>query len=418
MTSLSLEEALGSLTTVFWWNYNAYLQRKSTQVVGDEDKIVIINQGSTSSSKTFSAVQLLAFLAATDEEPCITTITGQDMPNLRTGSMRDLQTVINISPFLRSNLLPGAEGRNKSTNTWTFKSGSQIEFKSYESGQDAQNGKRKRLFVNEGNGVAFDVFTELYDRTDELVIIDFNPTSRFWAFNLFEGHKNATWILSNFTHNQYAKRSIIKSLVEYKAKNPARWRVFGQGLLGRSEHNVYTNWRVVEGDMPEEGRLYGKALDFGFGQSPTGCLRCCVYDGAVYVKVIVYQKNLKDSVFSDKIYSYSHWDETIVADSASPMSIKAIEDEGLIIVPIKKTPNSIEEGIKILQDWELRIIKEGSDPLVFELDNYVRIVLSDGTLGKPIEKHNHLLDALRYYGMHFLTQTEYEEYEDPGVITV
>ena len=189
MTNLSIEEALGSLTDVFWWNYNAYTQRIETDPT---DKVVIVNQGSTSSSKTFSVIQLLSFLAATDTVPKVTTIVGQDMPNLRTGAMRDLDRVIGISPFLRANLLPGAEGKNKANSTWRFKSGSIIEFKSYENSQDAQSGKRDRLFVNEANGVALDIYTELHDRTSDLTILDFNPTSRFWAFKDKEISKKKT----------------------------------------------------------------------------------------------------------------------------------------------------------------------------------------------------------------------------------
>lgn len=413
MTSLHIEDALGSLTNVFWWNYSIYIQRRA---VDSNDKIVIINQGSTSSSKTFSILQLLAFLAATDTEPKITTVVGQDMPNLRTGAMRDLDRVIGISAFLRSNLLPGSEGKNKANSTWKFKSGSIIEFKSYENSLDAQSGKRDRLFLNEANGIALDIYTELHDRTSELTILDFNPTSRFWAFKLYEGNPNASWILSNFTHNQYAAKGIVKSLLEYKTKNPGRWQVFGRGLLGKSEHNIYKNWSIVEGPFPDQGKLYGKGLDFGFGNAPTSCIRCCIYDGALYMQVIVHKKGIKDSELSDNIYKHDHWDEIIVADSASPMSIDTLNEYGLLVEAVKKTPNSVEEGIKILQEWEFRVIREGSGPLEHELENYVYKIDPDGQLGKPIDKHNHLMDALRYYAMYFLTQVEYEEYEDPGVV--
>ena len=116
-------------------------------------------------------------------------------------------------------------------------------------------------------------------------------------------------------------------MLEYKTKNPGRWQVFGRGLLGKSEHNIYKNWKVVSEDFPDQGRLYGKGLDFGFGNAPTSCVRCCIYDGALYVQVIVHQKSLKDSTLADKLYAYEHWDETIVADSASPMSIKTLQDE-------------------------------------------------------------------------------------------
>jgi phage terminase large subunit len=58
---------------VFYENYNA------------KEK-VLINQGGTSSSKTYSIMQLLFYKAVTEHRSVIT-VAGESLPNLRKGSI-------------------------------------------------------------------------------------------------------------------------------------------------------------------------------------------------------------------------------------------------------------------------------------------------------------------------------------------
>ena len=49
---------------------------------------ILINQGGTSSSKTYSIMQLL-FLKAIEKPLMVITVAGQDIPNLKKGAYRD-----------------------------------------------------------------------------------------------------------------------------------------------------------------------------------------------------------------------------------------------------------------------------------------------------------------------------------------
>jgi len=132
-----------------------------------------INPGGTNSGKTYAIMQVLS-LKALEEENLVITVTGQDIPNLKKGALRDLQTIIGESEYLQAHI----REYNKTDRIYTFTTGSIIEFNSYDDQQDAKNGKRDYLFCNEANGIGYKVFAELQQRTNIHTWIDYNPTAK------------------------------------------------------------------------------------------------------------------------------------------------------------------------------------------------------------------------------------------------
>jgi phage terminase large subunit len=112
---------------VFYENYNA------------KEK-VLINQGGTSSSKTYSIMQLLFYKAVTEHRSVIT-VAGESLPNLRKGAYRDAENIFADKKYLQSQL----KFWNKTERIIYFKNGSLIEFVSFENEQSAKNGKRDYL---------------------------------------------------------------------------------------------------------------------------------------------------------------------------------------------------------------------------------------------------------------------------------
>jgi phage terminase large subunit len=62
---------------------------------------VVINQGGTSSGKTYSIEQVLFCLACENEKQVIT-IAGQDIPNLKAGALRDALNIHSSSAALQA----------------------------------------------------------------------------------------------------------------------------------------------------------------------------------------------------------------------------------------------------------------------------------------------------------------------------
>ena len=60
---------------------------------------IIINQGGTSSGKTYTILQLLVYYTLSFVNKVITVV-GQDIPNLKKGAYRDVKTIIGNSDFV------------------------------------------------------------------------------------------------------------------------------------------------------------------------------------------------------------------------------------------------------------------------------------------------------------------------------
>ena len=65
----------------------------------DDKPRFIVNQGGTSSGKTYTLMQ--RFIVLSIQTPrLILTVTGQDLPNLKVGAMRDLDNIVHGSAYL------------------------------------------------------------------------------------------------------------------------------------------------------------------------------------------------------------------------------------------------------------------------------------------------------------------------------
>ncbi len=137
---------------------------------------IIVNQGGTSSGKTYAIEQVL-FCLACNEEKQVITVVGQDIPNLKVGALRDATSIYDSSPMLQAVI----KSYNKTNRIFEFFNNSIIEFKSYGDSQDAKSGKRDYLFVNEANGVSWEIYSELALRTKKRIFIDYNPNAAFWV---------------------------------------------------------------------------------------------------------------------------------------------------------------------------------------------------------------------------------------------
>jgi len=107
---------------------------------------IVVNQGGTSSGKTYAIMQKL-FRIACKQSKRVITVVGQDIPNLKAGALRDALKIYNDSEQIKASV----KSYTKSDHVFLFNNGSIVEFKSYSDAQDAKFGKRDYLFINEAN---------------------------------------------------------------------------------------------------------------------------------------------------------------------------------------------------------------------------------------------------------------------------
>lgn len=352
---------------------------------------VVVNQGGTSSAKTWQILKVLA-QRAIDYDNSITTVTGQDIPNLKDGSYADFKSIIADCP----KLLYAISKHNQSEREFTFKNGSKIQFKAYDNAQDAKNGKRDFLFVNEANGISYDVYSELQVRTKYQTFIDYNPNAEFWVHDkVLTNPHNIKYIESTWQDNPFIPENIKNKILAYKDTDPYRWQVYGLGKVGKLEGLVFPNW--IEVDNIPEGYDYAIwGLDFGFTNDPTAAAKIYYSGRNIYIDTKIYETGLTNEMIADKLRLCGfNEDDVIYCDSAEPKSIAELSFAEINALPTIKGQDSIKAGIMKLSEYKIHYLRSDA-VLRKEINNYAWAKDANGkSLNKPIDAYNHIPDAIR-----------------------
>jgi phage terminase large subunit len=359
---------------------------------------VIINQGGTSSGKTYAIEQVLFCLAAENEKQVITVV-GQDVPNLKSGALRDAEQIHSASDVW----LSVVKSYNHTDRIFKFYNGSMIEFKSYANAQDAKSGKRDYLFVNEANGIGWDVYTELALRTKKRIFIDYNPNTGFWVHDKLIGKPGVQLLISDHRHNPFIDDVLRNKIEALKAQDTELWKVYARGLTGKINGLVFNNWHICEA-IPLDAKLVAAGLDFGFTNDETGLVLVYKQNGELWIEEVLYETGLTNTDISVKLKKANISKAVeIVADSAEPKSIEELKRLGWYITGAKKGADSVKNSIDILKRYKLNVTRKSIN-LRKELGKYIwKTDKSGNATNQPVDTCNHLIDPLRYVALNKLT---------------
>ena len=347
----------------------------------------IINQGGTSSTKTFSTLQFLVVLALKYNYEI--DIVGLTQGHLKTGVLLDMPKVMSQFGLNFYNLF------SKTNKTLEFPT-STINFISVDTIGKAHGGRRDILYLNEANHLNYKIAEQLMIRTREKIFIDFNPTKRFWVHTeiLQNEPENAILIKSTYKDNPFLEKEIIYAL-ESRMNDENFWRVYGLGEIGILEGRVFNNVEVLDFDKNSFERYYN-GIDWGFSTDPFAFIRCAIEEDKLYITDEIYSTNLlnKDSIPLVKSIIAS---EFVTCDSSEPKSIAEFINAGINALAAKKGKGSIESGIKYLQSFSKIYIHPTCKNSQKEFFNYCfKKNLCGEILPIPEDINNHLIDALRY----------------------
>jgi phage terminase large subunit len=364
----------------------------------------IVNQGGTSSGKTYAILQVL-FTKALEEE-CTITVVGQDIPNLKVGAFRDALDIINSDESIKQQIFH----YNRSDRIFTFKNKSIMEFNSYDNQQDAKSGKRDYLFVNEANGIPYNMYEQLSLRTRKQVYIDYNPDTSFWVHEKIIPLDTTELIISDHRHNPFLSSKVREKIEALKERDESLWKVYARGITGRIEGLVLKKWYVLNESF-EDKKIIGYGIDFGFSNDPSTLIEVRMQDGDLYVQELIYETGLTNQDISDRMETLGvSKGALIVADSAEPKSIEELRRRSWTVDGVKKGKDSVMFGINLLKGYKINV-NSSSTNLIKELEQYRWKVDKNGnTLNVPIDEYNHAIDALRYLIMHKFSKKGYGQY--------
>ena len=370
------------VTNVFRRNLKAIAQNKR----------FIINQGGTSSSKTYSILQNIVLICL-KRQNLIISIVSETGTHLKRGAMRDFFQILVNEGLYDPSL------HNRSENSYRIGT-NYVEFFSGDRVEKMKGARRDILFVNEAYALKYDVFDQLEVRTKWLVFIDFNPVAEFWVHDeiLAKVPDECEFIHSTFKDNPYLEKRIIESILRHR-QSEYWWKVYGEGVIGQLEGAIFQRWRYGEFD---DSLPYSFGLDFGFN------------DPDALVKVSFDQKR-KLMFWDEKIYKEGNSfedlrllisqhvtrNDLITADCADARMIDQLK-KYFNIKPVNKSRWTVSQALRMMQDYE-HVITETSTNLAREFKNYL---WDDRRAGIPIDDFDHCIDAGRYRFMETINKNQ------------
>tara|TARA_R110001606_G_scaffold87940_2_gene198097 strand:+ start:1340 stop:2524 length:1185 start_codon:yes stop_codon:yes gene_type:complete len=350
-----------------------------------------IHQGGTRSGKTYAICQYIAYLLLNSDKPLTISIIRKTLPALKGSVQRDFLSILEeIGVYYLGE-------HNKSENTFKYK-GHLVEFLSVDEPQKIRGRKRDIAYLNEGNELLLEDFRQINMRTTGFMIIDFNPSDPVhWIYeDLIPREDCDTWI-TTYKDNQFLSPELVHEIERMRERDPDYWRVYGDGKRAVfSKRQIFSNWNSISiNSFPNfDDVILG--LDYGYSNDPTAIVEVYKQGDTLYLHEICYATGMTNQDIINLIKDKGHAETLIVAESAEPKSNDELKRGGLWVKPAIKGAGSINAGISLLKEFDV-IFSTESNNLNTEYLSYYWHELKDGTIiNKPLDRMNHLMDALRY----------------------
>lgn len=347
-----------------------------------------------------------------------------ERPNLRVTAWREKLTwarVSIMSDWERKFVIPAGYmhlyNSTKVPPVWTMKqTGSTLEFSGLDDPQKVHGVASDIVWINEAIEAEKATVQQLLQRLEGKAIFDYNPSEEeHWVYEL-EKRDDCVKIHSTYKDNPFLPDTVVKEIEAYEdtpfnrqqgTVSEYHWQVYGLGLPAKREGLIFPEFEIIK-EWPEECRLLGHGLDFGFYPDPAAFGRVGLLNGRLVLDELFYETGLNNIIASGREdvpsiegkfrkLGITHRDE-IQADSAGKSNINELCTAGYNVVGVKKYPGSVNDGIELMQKYMPFYVTERSVNTISELKNYTRKKdkVSGKFLSDPIDSYNHLIDLYRY----------------------
>jgi phage terminase large subunit len=342
---------------------------------------------------------------------------------------------------------------------FNFPSGSRIEIRGADNDEEVMGYNGHVAWLNEPYSITKDTFDQIDQRTEDFILIDYNPKQGHWTDQL-EKDPRTIIIHSTFRDNPFCPPEQRKKILSYQpvsfceiaklmgeaeakaydiVKNQLNytekqlkelvrckenerkgsssgfnWSVYGLGEKAEKPNRIF-NWKEISLDDYHKintTRYYGS--DWGV-VDPWGVVEAKYYDGALYLNEKNYasENEIMASLTMHEIAQVQGKEEgligwqfdrmgipknaVIVCDDNRPGKVLALRRAGYdYAITASKGSGSIMDGINSLEKLKV-YFTETSKNIKYEQENYSRKVDRYGVvLDEPEDSQNHTIDPTRY----------------------
>jgi phage terminase large subunit len=350
-----------------------------------------VHQGGTRSGKTHAICQYLAYVLTTSKDPLVISIIRKTLPALKGSVQRDFISILEATGLYYLGI------HNKAENTFKYKK-HLVEFLSVDEPQKIRGRKRNIAYLNEGNELTIEDFRQINMRTTDAMIIDFNPSDPVhWIYEEIIPREDCdTWI-TTYKDNKFLPKDLVFEIERMRERDPDYWRVYGEGQKAVfSARQIFSNWRwIPKSEFPEFDDIV-LGVDFGYSNDPTAIVEIAKVNDKIYISEVCYKTGMTNQDIAEFLKTNGYSETLVFADSAEPKSIEELKRLGIWVKEAIKGAGSVNAGISLVKEFDIYASLESKN-LAKEYASYYWTELKDGTIiNKPIDRYNHLMDAIRY----------------------
>jgi len=343
---------------------------------------IVVEQGGTRSGKTFNILLWIIFAYCVENKDKIITICRKSFPSLRATVLRDSEYALY---------------------------GNLIEFISLDMPQKIRGRKRDLLFINEANELYFEDWQQLIFRTQDKIIIDFNPSDEYhWIYDKVIPRDDCVFHKTTYLDNPFIEDSIKKEIERLRDTDEQYWQIYGLGERAASRSTIFKYAEVNK--IPEFAQLVAYGMDFGYTNDPTTLVSVYIDKFDLYIKEHLYRTQMTTQDINVFLKEQQLTSKPIYADSAEPRLISELRKMGHNIFGSIKGKDSINAGIDLLKRYKIHILSTSSNA-ISEFRNYKWKEDKSGRLiNIPEDKNNHIIDPCRYATYSILSRPNFGKY--------
>lgn len=401
----------------------------------EENKIIFGNGGGSRSSKTFDTFHFIyAFCDNNPNRGLEIYILRDTLENAREKTFKDFKKCMEI---IGADVSYKSEGMKP---TATIK-GNNIFFRGLDKATK-EGYPSDIVFVNEALDTEKTQLDGIIMRCRLLMIFDWNPKyTQHWVYDL-EKRQNAYFTHTTFRNNKHLQKSVINEILGYEPYLPNsyeingnelfykgkqitetnqplphptnikqgtadefKWKVYGLGLRGAMKGVIFNQLEWIE-TFPEIAFIYGN--DFGFTSDPNALVKYAEDENNIWFEVLGYVPIETPEDLSEYFKSVGVLRHLpITCDSSDKYTgenkgtvemVKGLQNLGWQASKVSKT-KSIMYWILSMKRKKIHCVKDKNgfwEKAKIERENYIFKEINGIQINQPIDKFNHIFDAVRY----------------------